>query len=970
MAKLRPFEFLILLGQQQIAPKKRANQNLRVLERAYNSFNSEIDYYATKYRCFGQFLERGLINPFASQICDGIDHFKRLNRCGDSVVDIFLISQLSSIEQIVRRALVLEMNIANLTENKNKEQANGYLNRFSQRFRKKEECQQFFDKYPVIFRMVSERIRFWLDTSTELLKRLETDRVEIETHTGISRSSALKSVTQSGDTHCGGRSVTVLQFVDDSCLIYKPRSVDLEYGFQEYLRFFNSNEGSLNLKTIKVLPRIGYGWIEFVKYQELSSKEDGKLFYQRLGLILAITYSINGVDIFFENLIASGPDPVVIDCEAMFHTFIEPNDDRSPVKSLQRELNKSVIGIGILPQPGIGASDTAVFDVTVMGARVDAKAPYTVMGMENFGHASMRFTEIPGWIPENRAGSADDFSRAEKGHWVLKGLEIGLSIIHTNIEIITAKGGIVDSCFKNSIRRLIVRDTKIYGSLQQDETHPDLTRDQLDREWYWDNLWSELSDRPVLSLFINSEISQTRQGDIPYFYGSINSLEVTGGDGSTISLASYISNSPLTAAKQKLRKLTSLDIARQLRFAATTLGLDNILGLTQPKFDPAAARIDNALTVGEHVITRLTECGCYKWCDTSTNPAPKARDVDAVAVVPSDPFMYDGMAGVAMFLNDLGLSRKRNDLIELSVELANAIIIELAESANHPISGFCGLGSVVYVLNRCQSRNKDFEIFNKDIERIIASIRRKLSNELRMDFLLGISGTGLSILPYAKRTASDDASKIITKIYERLLQLECEIFSAKEPPMGMEYLRGLSHGISGLALAIYRIGEFLNDKDAHLRAARLIRHEAHLVAESGWTDSHKFAGEPLVGWCHGSAGILLALKEMPDITHNFTDIGRYYEYAKRNTLEKGSFPSGCLCHGRAGNIISLSNASIPQEIINRQMFSFENSIFKSGFSSLGAAQTMGVGLMTGISGLGYYFLKDTHGINLDFLTLN
>ena len=74
----------------------------------------------------------------------------------------------------------------------------------------------------------------------------------------------------------------------------------------------------------------------------------------------------------------------------MFHTSIDVQDEKSPIKALQLLLYASISGIGILPQPGRGASDSELFDVSVMGARKNAQAPYKVTGIENFGRADMR----------------------------------------------------------------------------------------------------------------------------------------------------------------------------------------------------------------------------------------------------------------------------------------------------------------------------------------------------------------------------------------------------------------------------------------------------------------------------------------------------------------------------------------------------------------------------------------------------
>jgi lantibiotic modifying enzyme len=217
--------------------------------------------------------------------------------------------------------------------------------------------------------MVIQKLSYWSNSCIEFFSRLQNDRSLLLDELNIPIEIKIKSIHPSGDTHNHGRSVVVVEFENGQSIIYKPRSVSLEFSFQEYIRFFNKIHTSLNLRTIKVLDREDYGWVEFVPFHEVENEEESDSYHFKLGFLTAIVYSLNGVDVFFENLIASGPDPVIIDLETMFHTSIELKTNPSPVHALQSLLYESVYGIGILPQPGMGSSENEVFDVSVMGAK-------------------------------------------------------------------------------------------------------------------------------------------------------------------------------------------------------------------------------------------------------------------------------------------------------------------------------------------------------------------------------------------------------------------------------------------------------------------------------------------------------------------------------------------------------------------------------------------------------------------------
>lgn len=62
--------------------------------------------------------------------------------------------------------------------------------------------------------------------------------------------------------------------------------------------------------------------------------------------------------------------------------------------------------------------------------------------------------------------------------------------------------------------RVILRPTQTYGLLLQDSFHPDLLRNALDRDRFFDRLWQEVPRRPHLTKVILVERDDLWQGDI------------------------------------------------------------------------------------------------------------------------------------------------------------------------------------------------------------------------------------------------------------------------------------------------------------------------------------------------------------------------------------------------------------------------------------------------------------------------
>ena len=969
---LNLYQFSALLGQLNPAPKENADCRWLIDALNYEYFGIDLPKYYARFPVLNDYAARGLINPFLGQIAKNIEKIKDLTGANDTQLEICLKSQLPTIETLARKAVVLELNICAIKGELQGKEASEQFQYFAERFESHERRLDFFKKYPVLFRMIVTRLDLWSQFASEFLERLELDRQAIKECFNIPDSANLNSIMPSGDTHNNGRSVIVVEFSDESKIVYKPRDTSLEFCFQKYLEFFNLANPGLCLRCMNVLDRKSYGWVEYVPFLDQTTQTESDTYHYKLGFLTAIVYSINGVDVFFENLISAGSDPVIIDLETMFHTPIDKIRGKGPQATLQLLLHDSVSGIGILPQPNPGASESEIFDVSVMGAKKNAQAPYKVNGIENFGRSDMKITEINGWIQENKASGDDAFQYKRKAQFLFNGLKDGLQSVLNHQEHLGRPGGLIDKYFADAKRRLIVRDTKVYGALQQDETHPDLLKDQLDRQWHLDNLWFDVLDRPQLLAFVESELNQLKQGDIPYFAGATASTIVTGGDGAHIDLSKILDETPIDSARIKILNLNKEIIEDQARIAATTLGLDRIPGLTQPEFDPNASATANALNIGDYLISRIKRLDGLSWSDTSINPTPAVKTLDSVRVVPADPFLYDGTLGVAMFLHDLWSCTGETRFLQNALSLTHSVLQELEVNSDFIPSGFAGLSSVVYALNRnIEKASPQFLQFDAKLPKIVDSIIEKSRVEERLDFLLGLAGIACALLPYTKRTGSSKAQNLLHYLTSRLFDSGNEILKSNEAISGMDYIRGFSHGISGVALALYRLGEYF-DRDALVDlATTLIVHEYNLVKEGQWTDSHVFNGEPLVGWCHGSAGIALALSAMPEVFQRHQAIEEYYNLAVANTLTKGAYSSMCLCHGTAGNLICLAKFKLGNLLANAMSEQLKSDLLHSGFSSMGAAQTMGIGLMTGLTGAGYYLIsKDRPQVDFGFLSLS
>ena len=134
-------------------------------------------------------------------------------------------------------------------------------------------------------------------------------------------------------------------------LVYKPRSIAVDAHFQDFIRWVNEKGANPQLRTLKLLNRESYGWVEFVQTAGCQSREEIVRFYERQGEYLAILYLLQATDFHFENLLACGEHPVLVDLEALFHPRLRELDIKLPdVRMVAWAKNRSVLRTGLLPQ--------------------------------------------------------------------------------------------------------------------------------------------------------------------------------------------------------------------------------------------------------------------------------------------------------------------------------------------------------------------------------------------------------------------------------------------------------------------------------------------------------------------------------------------------------------------------------------------------------------------------------------------
>jgi type 2 lantibiotic biosynthesis protein LanM len=234
---------------------------------------------------------------------------------------------------------------------------------FADRLRTAEGLWSLFGDYPVLARLAVETVEQWVETVGEFDRRLERDQSDLREAFGEDDSlgPVADVAVLSGDPHDRGRVPFRVEFAAGPTVAYKPRCLRPERLFGEALEAVSEGVG-LAFETPTCLCRDGYGWMEWMAHEPCSSPAAVSRYYRRAGGLTCLAYALGVTDCHFENVVAHGEHPVVVDAETAFHP---PLPDAVARKAASE---RSVVRTGLLPLDRDGYS-IGGFTGTVAEAR-------------------------------------------------------------------------------------------------------------------------------------------------------------------------------------------------------------------------------------------------------------------------------------------------------------------------------------------------------------------------------------------------------------------------------------------------------------------------------------------------------------------------------------------------------------------------------------------------------------------------
>jgi type 2 lantibiotic biosynthesis protein LanM len=489
-----------------------------------------------------------------------------------TVEDVLFVNLPPQLITMLSRTMALELNVARLQGLLEGETPEARFGCFWQRLRQRDIALALLQEYPVLARQLTMTINRWVAFSLEFLQHLCADwQLICAMFSPEYDPGGLVQLARMSYERRGGRSVQIARFDSGFQIVYKPRPLALEGHFQELLTWLNDRGAAPPFRTLKLLDRGPYGWVECVIAQGCASAAEVRRFYERQGGYLALLYALEAIDLHFDNLIAVGEHPVLIDLETLFQPRIGGEHSRHADQRASDALRDSVLRVGLLPQRMGSGAESDDLDMSGLGAVAGQLTPYEVPSWEGAGTDEMRLTRkravMAGGQHQPTLSGASvnvlDYTEA-----IVTGFTTVYRLLLKHREALLAADGPV-ARFATDEVRVLLRPTQVYDLLLWDSYHPDMLRDALDRDRLFDWLWGAVRYLSDLAKVIPAEREDLVKGDVPIFTTCPGSRDLWSSTHERI--AGFFAESGLTLVKRRVQRLSDDDLSQQLRFIYAAL---------------------------------------------------------------------------------------------------------------------------------------------------------------------------------------------------------------------------------------------------------------------------------------------------------------------------------------------------------------------------------------------------------------
>jgi len=851
-----------------------------------------------------------------------------------------------------------------------------------------------FEEYSVLSRLMATVLILWVEAVGEFLERFEEDLPELRTAFLSRGEPGIIANVRTGfsDPHNGGRTVLLIEFDSGTKVVYKPRSLDLDIHYFRLVDWLNGLEQTLSLRSLKIVSRRSYGWVEFVDNSACRDEEDVRRYYLRTGQFLCLVYALNGKDFHFENLVACGEHPVPVDLETIYHHLaLSPAEDTDLTDAVSELLRDSVLATHLLPNPVKSPGQY----IDISGLTHSAEDEYELLTWKNVNTDGMDYSYeiVKSQFSENMPRFNEKYASPDDHvEEIAAGFRQMYRLLAEHKGILLAESSPLHQVFRQEAR-FVFRDTIFYVSVLKNASRPDYLRDGVDHSIQLDILARHLlkskwKGKPEPWPLIREELEALWRRDIPRFaaFGERSSLTKQSGE----ILLDCFPDSAWDRAQRKIRSFGEKDLEWQIllikgsmdaRYAKRLAsyqsperhadGRDAISLLTKEELLASAVAV--AREIQEVAI--YSEKGEPSWLVLEYLPGAEQFALRAVKYD-----LYSGRCGIALFFAALeralpGLGYREMAYSTLTLARRWLGCAEVREIESLGIGGLVGLPSIAYTLARIGTFFNDADLLEEARCAFLRISKEQIDSDSVLDVIGGSAGAILCLLACHKVLGAEE-------ILDKAVACGRHLLAKREgnksgfrvwPTLGKKHLTGFSHGAAGIAYALLKLYRETGERKFYDAALEGINFESHefVPEKNNWPDHREWNEKGSketgpnfsVSWCHGAPGIGLARLGALDVMDS-QSIRNDIRCALITTGQSGALQKDHLCCGNAGlaETLLVAGGKLHDPGWTRKALRIMSSIAVrvKGSSIGGVTFRNGLcvpSLFQGAAGVGYQFLR-------------
>ncbi|MCO6454960.1 MAG: type 2 lantipeptide synthetase LanM family protein [Pirellulaceae bacterium] len=882
------------------------------------------------------------------------------------------------------RSLVLELHLAGTDQRLAGATPQARYQSFLDQLRQRDAALDLLATYPVLAEQIQTRVDQWVACGRRFVEHLLDDGRRLRRVFPAEAVGRVVRVEPLGDRHRGGQCVLMAHFESGRKLVYKPKSLAVDFHFQHLICWLNRRGLEPALRPLAVLDGGDHGWVECVRPEDCRDTAELSRHFLRKGSLLALGYVLGCTDLHYENILPAGEHPVLIDLEAMFRPELAASTSGAE-QAAWRHLDHSVLGTGLLPQPMWGRPDQPGIDLSGLGTSDGQAIPFTVPAWEAAGTDQMRFVRKPAWFqhagPKTTLQGAP-VDAARHGQLIDEGFTRTCRLLlRWRDELLAADGPL--RRFEGASTRVLLRSTRVYGELMHESFHPELMADARQRDELFLRLERICAVRPEMRRLVSQEMRDLQAGDIPLLTTRAGSRDLRTSDERQV--PEFFATDGLSAALRRLERLDECEIERQRWLVRAALGGASDRGQPINPRDsqsPHDRLLHAAGCLAGQLSDQAIRCGGQAtWLGVTPPGDPRGR------VAPLGFDLYDGLPGVILFLacwGEVARDRAAARLARQGLRTWQQQLSSAGSPSNSP-GAFTGWGGAIQLLTHLGT------LWNRDdlwleARRLVGPLRAAVADDQQFDLIGGCAGGLLALLNLHAVCPGEELLDAALDCGRRLAVGQIAAGHGvgwPAPATGSAPLTGFSHGVAGIAMALLRMARVSGQSRFRKLALDALRYERsmfcpgqgnwrdlRLATDAGAAESTGNTGEgasrvaPACGlaWCHGAPGIGLA--RIASLQYHDDEQARAeVRVAVRTTAASGFGSNHSLCHGDLGNLELLRQAAVrgldagAQPLLESHVVQVLDELAHRGprCGTHNGLETPG--LMTGLAGIGYGLLR-------------